>query len=150
MTVDKSWVYAAHFHTIGHLRYAILSYNAHAHIVLPWWSHVTDDVSASGARQRIEHSASASACLIAELWTLSDNWMVATNAKQPSFNFVTVPVIFRNELMRGKAKFSSSQWYSNARLKQHSAWQKPSHYEISIYKIWYMYHCLYKWRTIIE
>ena len=42
---------------IGHLQYVILLYNAHAGIVLPWWSHVTDDVSASGLHWRIKHNA---------------------------------------------------------------------------------------------
>ena len=44
------------FHTIGHLRYATLSYNAHGSysVAMVKSCHVTDDVSASGARRRIE------------------------------------------------------------------------------------------------
>ena len=56
MTVGKSWAYAAHFTQFVIRGYAILLYNAHARIVLPWVKSCDkiNDVSASGARRRIE------------------------------------------------------------------------------------------------
>ena len=40
MTVLLWWIWSA-YSTFGYVWYAILIYNAHAHNVLPWWSHVT-------------------------------------------------------------------------------------------------------------
>jgi hypothetical protein len=38
---------------IGRVWYAILSHNAHAHIVLPWWDHVTEDILARARRRTV-------------------------------------------------------------------------------------------------
>ena len=94
--LNNESVYAAHF-TSGCVRHSILSYNVHALILLPWWSHVTE---VSGPWSLQAHPMLSSVnyrqwwpppiinILAHKIRTLI-SFSLLLGIKQPSFNFVS-------------------------------------------------------------